>query len=249
MNTIFRKATVILSLGIVLLSGSCANFSREGTSRPGQSKQDNAVPPPLSEAEKNLLQKLGGELLPDGNISIEGITIHRSEREISFTGLINMTSGKLDVLIALPNGRLHESLIVSKIDPLKLQIALLLIGARNGRRNAGDEKIPQGTLFNIDIQPENGKRMPVEDILIEDNTAKKMDRLGWVFVGSSFGSNMYCLAKEEGNVVTIYSSGNTILDNPGSSGNGAWGLSIITENCPKYNSPVTVFLSFRNPGK
>ena len=210
-------------------------------------ERENSLPP-LSEAEKRILDKLGGELLPDQNIRIGNITIHRREMEISFPGSVNMTAGDMEVLIALPHGRVHESLLVSQTDPLKLQLALLLAGAENGSRDGG-EKIQQGTLLNIDIQPKDGKRMPVEDCLEDKNTSARLDRFGWVFVGSSFTHDMRCLAKEEGNIVNIWSFGNTILDNPASSGNNGHGVSVITEKCPKYKTPVTIFISFKNPVK
>jgi hypothetical protein len=239
--------TVLFFASFVLAFASSCNSS--GKSSTGVSvKGDAASLPPLSEPEKRILEKLGGELLPDQNIKIGNITIHRRAREVSFPGILNMTEGDLEALIAMPHGRVHESLLVSDVDPLKLQLALLLAGAENGSRDGG-EKIPQGTILYIDVQPKDGKRFPVEDWLFNKKTSKGMDRFGWVFIGSSFTHDMRCLAKEEGNIVNVWSFGNTILDNPAPTGNDDDFIVVNPETVPKRGTPVTIYLSFKTPVK
>lgn len=245
---------LLAAVSLLIFGSSCYNpsgnaLTPEGTVNCGSEKGEcvNSLPP-LSEAEKGILDKIGGELLPDQNIKIGDITIHRRELEISFPGMVNMTDGDLEVLIAMPHGRVHESLLVSETDPLKLQLALLLIGAENGGRTGGG-KIPQGTIFNIDVQAKDGERVPVEDWLFNKRTSSGMDRLGWVFIGSSFTHDMRCLAKEEGNIVNVWSFGNTILDNPAPTGNDDDFIVVNPETVPKRGTPVTIYLSFKTPVK
>ncbi|MFA6293101.1 MAG: YdjY domain-containing protein [Victivallales bacterium] len=241
---------LLLSTFFLMLASSCKSDAVISSTSADAAKRTDAANslPPLSVAEKRILEKLGGEVLPDQNIRIGVITIHRREKEISFPGYVNMTVGDLEVLIALPHGRVHESLLVSEADPMKFQLALLLIGAENGSREGG-EKIPQGTILNIDVKPKDGKRVPVEDWLFNKKTAKGMDRFGWVFIGSSFTHDMRCLAKEEGNLVNVWSFGNTVLDNPALTGNQDDFIVVNSETVPKYGTPVTVYLSFKNPVK
>jgi hypothetical protein len=231
----------------LFIAVSALTFAPFSSSASETKDLENSLPP-LSAAEKRILEKLGGELLPDQNIKIGDMTIHRKEMEISFPGNVNMTAGELEVLIAMPHGRVHESLLVSEVDPLKLQIALLLIGAENGSRDGG-EKITQGTILNIDVKPDDGKRVSVEDWLFNKRTSKCMDRIGWVFIGSSFTHDMRCLAKAEGNIVNIWSFGNTILDNPASTGNEDDFIAVNSKTMPKCGTPVTIYLSFKIPGK
>ncbi len=245
--------TVLLVAAFIVMYGASCHNSSENVNVSGDAvksvngKVEDIKPlPPLSEAEKRILDKLGGEVLPDQNIKIGDIIIHRREREISFPGNLNMTAGDLEVLIALPHGRVHESLLVSVADPMKLQLALLLVGAENGSREGG-ERVPQGTILNIDVQPKDGKRVPVENWLFNKKTSKGMDRFGWVFIGSSFTHDMHCMAKEEGNLVNVWSFGNTILDNPAPSGEQDDSIVVNSETVPKYGTPVTVYLSFKNP--
>lgn len=202
--------------------------------------------PPLSDVQMRILNKMGGELLPDGNIKIENITILRREKEISFPSKINIVDSEygVEVLIALENGRLHEALLVTNIEPLTLQLALYLLGAENGTRSEGGENLPQGTLMNIDVQPSGGERVPVEKWLMDKSTSKEMERSGWVFVGSSFTHDMICLAKVEGNIVNVWSFGNTILDNPSESGDIKHIIVANDKTTPEIGTPVIVYFSF-----
>lgn len=249
--------TVFLVLMATVIS-SCGNLPSALDSNPVQLagrdgvKQDKAALPPLSDTEKRILDKIGGELLPDQNIKIGNIIIHRREKEVSFPAKMCITeSGEygIEVLIALKNGRLHEALLVTDVEPINLQLALFLIGAENGIRLPGSGKIPQGSLMNIDVQPENGERVPVEKWLIDKNTSKELKREGWVFVGSSYVQGMRCLAKDEGNIVNVWSCGNTILDNPADTADIKHDVLVNAGLVPKSGSPVTVYLSFAEKQK
>jgi hypothetical protein len=197
--------------------------------------------PPLTDTEKALIQKFGGEILPDGNFKLGKITVDRNNMEIFFPARINMSSGDLEALICSPNGRTHESLLVSEADPFNLQLALILLGAENGLRTSGGH-LPQGTIFLVDISADNIKRCPIEKYLRMKHTGKEKVVEGWVFVGSSFTHDGVCLAKEEGNLINVWSFGNTILDNPDETGISDDIIEVFSENTPKYGTDVIVHI-------
>jgi len=213
---------------------------------------NNEKLPPLSKNELKILKIMGGKVLPDGNLSIGKVTIQRKLKEVSFPALVNINEGDLEVLICTPVGRTHESLLLSKIDPYNLQLALLLLGAENGVRTIQNinktkplkEKngLAQGTLFDIYIRTANGKSFPVEKWLKNKKTKQEEKQDGWVFVGSSFAANKHCLATEEGNIVNTWSFGNTILDNPSPDGDDDDAFEAYTEKILPYETPVTVIM-------
>ena len=244
------KILYILSVITLLFFSSCASVNEE------QAKKDEQLPP-LSESELKILQIMGGRVLPDGNLAIGKVVINRKNNQISFPGSVNLTEGDLEVLICTPAGRTHESLLVSDIDPYHLQLALLLIGAENGIRKApvnGENKpdnkdsgIAQGTLVDIFVKTDKGKEVPVEHWLENKRKSAEKGQEGWVFVGSSFasGKNKKCLATEEGNIVNIWSFGNTILDNPAENGDEDNYLVSLTKNMPPYETPVTIIMKLK----
>ncbi|MCK5843588.1 MAG: hypothetical protein KAG97_02700 [Victivallales bacterium] len=203
--------------------------------------------PPLSPAELKVLRIMGGKVLPDGNIAIGKVKVLRREQELSFPAELCITSGDLEVLIATSRGRTHESLLKTEVDPYNVQLGLLLLGGVNGPRmkKKDADSPPQGALVDIYVKMPNGVKLPIEKWLRNKGLGKSRQRVGWVFVGSSFASDKTCLATKEGNLVNTWSLGNTILDNPSETGDADDYFEAFTENIPKSADKVTVLMKPR----
>jgi hypothetical protein len=204
---------------------------------------------PLSEKEIKLLSMMGGKVISNEKIALGKVLINRRTKDVSFPGIVQMTEGAIEVLISTPKGRAYESLLVSDIDPYHLQLALLLSGAENGVRidqkkikKKKKELIPQGDIISIFVKTKNGKTVPITKWLINTKSSKPFKINKWVFVGSSFNSQKKCLATKDGNIVTTWSFGNTILDNPSISGDTDDYFNINTDTIPKIKTPVTIIL-------
>ena len=152
--------------------------------------------------------------LPNGDVRIGLVTVHPATREVSFPAKCNLRQGILEVLIATPEGRLHESLLRSAARPFQLQTALILLGLRNGARLSGGA-VPQGDIVDLDLewrQPDGTlTRTPVERWIHDTKTNQPSARFGWVFTGVTF-SNGVANAEIEGNLVINYAVGDTVLD-------------------------------------
>ena len=203
--------------------------------------------PSLSEKELSLLKLMGGKVISNEKISIGKVIVDRRSKEILFPAVVSLTEGAIEVLISTPRGRAYESLLVADINPYNLQLAMHLSGADNGGRfnwdSSKDKKaIAQGDLFKIFVNTKDGKKLPVTDWLKISGVPKNFDSNVWVFVGSSFNSRKECMAAKDGNIVTTWSFGNTILDNPNPTGNTDDCFNVIKDNVPKSKTPVTVIL-------
>lgn len=160
----------------------------------------------------------GLERLPNGDVRLGAITLHRERRQISFAASVAMAAGPAEVLIATPEGRLHESLLKADARPLHLQVLLYLLDQNNGLRVPVRERATrQGDLLDIDLEwtTADGKTVtaPVEHFIRDNRTGKPMARQGWVFVGTVVREGVP-LADLEGNLVLLWSQGNTVLDCP-----------------------------------
>jgi hypothetical protein len=175
------------------------------------------LPTGLADAQE-IPQKLpfGATVLPNGDIKFGTALVRTSEKEIAFPA--NFVDGvrELEVIIASPHGRLHETLLVSEQSGLQLQALLYLTGASNGARLPTAEH-RQGDLFDIFIEwtDAQGKdqRQSVETWILDTRTDQPLKPLGWVFVGSPYKDGHF-LADDEGNLVVNYSIAATILDSP-----------------------------------
>jgi len=158
----------------------------------------------------------GASKLPNGDLLVAGITVRRQAKELAFPGAFKQEAGALEVIIAHPHGRVHETLLTTEIKAIQLQTMLYLLGAQNGARLPGG-KVPQGTLVDIFLEwtDQEGKlhRRPVEDWILDRRTNQPMKPIGWTFVGSTIKQGAF-LADSEGNVALNYSVGETVLDLP-----------------------------------
>lgn len=160
------------------------------------------------------------KMQPNGDIILGEITLHRTENRLSFPANVELDSGPLEMLIATPEGRIHETLLVTHVKALHLQTLLYLLGIGDGPR-IPDDKGRQGQLVDIDIEwtDTDGKKKtePVERWVANTGTGKEMVRRGWVFTGSKVVGDQL-QADIEGNLVLVYSVGQTVLDIPDSEG-------------------------------
>ncbi len=237
-----RCAVVFAFLATLTFLSSCAETEGAKTTPPAVPEAPSGSPP-FTENELKILKLIGGEATPELNVRIGEILIDRHKNELSFPAKLNMTSGPIECLVCTKAGRMHESLLVSDVEPKKLQLALTLFGVENGARKA-DSLFPQGSLLDIFVRTEDGRELPIETWIL-GKFGEKVKASGWVFVGSSFASDGSCIADEEGNLVVTWSFGNTILDNPSELGDSDDSYSIDDKAVPAYKSPVCVILRKR----
>lgn len=146
-----------------------------------------------------------------GNLLIDGAVIEHGTHIISFPAETNISDSTIEVLVATPAGRTHESLFVTDLDPFKLNLALILAGRRNGAMLA-DSPVPQGDLFDVMVRLADGRELKADSWLFNVSADKMKADDGYVFVGSSFVNNR-SIASEQGNLININSSDtDTILN-------------------------------------
>ena len=198
----FRLPLLGLGAALVLLAAGTA----KAASNPG---------PPAASPPTNTT---GAETTPAKGHPVQSgkITLDPATRSASFPARINLAHGPLEVIIATPQGRLHEALLMADISPLRLQALLYALKFSNGPR-LPDETNRRGDLLDIDLSyvGPDGKRIrePVEAWIESTRTGAPMKRIGWVFTGSVMREGRF-LAEEEGNICLNFSAGATILDSP-----------------------------------
>ena len=70
------------------------------------------------------------EPLDDHRIKIGNVIVNHKERTVSFNAQVNMKEGILEYVCCMPNGKLHESLLVSEADPLHISLGMTLLKFR-----------------------------------------------------------------------------------------------------------------------
>ncbi len=192
------------------------------------------------------------ERLPSGEIRLGKITVHPQDKNVSFPAEMNLKRGVLEVLIATPEGRLHESLLCSEAEPLHLQTALYLIGLKNGPL-VPDVEGRCGDVVDIVLEYEDEnkqlKRAPVEDWISNVKTGAVMQRHGWLFIGSSVVEGRF-QAEVGGNLALVYNIGDSILELASEAGDDDTNFVVNEKNeVLELNEQVRVILIPRGKNK
>ncbi len=155
------------------------------------------------------------KMLRPGVFEVGGCTITKDQNRIEFPATVNMREGLLEYLIVGSVGKLHESLLQTKVEPYALQIALLLAGlegSTNPLAMQGQAVKPEGDLINIWlswIEDGQEKKIRIEQSILADN--KPIDEIPWVFTGSVFVDGVF-MAQIEKSIVAVYHDPTALID-------------------------------------
>lgn len=150
---------------------------------------------------------------------------HQKRVEFDAQVLIDKTGGYLpEVLMAGPRGRLHESVLLTYINPYDLWQALALLGLKQTypARGKGDMVDIEGdrVIMEVQYKDKDGKsqRRRLEDFIYHFGLRAHMPYEGWVYVGSRFGETregeMVFIAGQTEDIISTWHWPVSIIDNP-----------------------------------
>jgi hypothetical protein len=172
--------------------------------------QERPSPDPSKE-----VRRIGPDLYELGNLRIDA-----KKRTITCPGRINMDrGGPIELLACTDRGKRHETILVLDVEPLHLQLALLLLDLEMGRNPA--VKYPEGSSENerpvadtvaIRVrwkQEGEGEQEaktiehPAHDMLHNVKKERPMQPARWAFIGSRHVRGQFG-AKVTGSLVVTY---------------------------------------------
>ena len=158
-------------------------------------------------------------MITPGQFEIGGVRISKSDGRVEFEAAVNMDKGLLEYLLVGEAGKVHESLLRTRIEPFSLQIALLLMGLEgttNPLVEQGDPRTPEGDPVTIWVKwVDRGKiiELPIEEWISMDKNGASMKPIDWIFTGSVITEGVF-LAQVEKSIVAIYHDPAALIDNP-----------------------------------
>ncbi len=187
------------------------------------------------------------ERITDRLYRLGKVMIDTQARTVTCTGVINMQEGAIEYLAVAPGGKLHESLLRLDVQPLHLQLALLMLNLEpvNVLRYQGDTRTPRGAPVRIRVSWRDliGEQhsVPAEDLMVEMPGAKPSAQHNWVFTGSRILKEIGFEADAEKSLIAVWHDPAAILDNPSPA--GALNVYAVAKKCPRANTQVEVVIS------
>ena len=162
------------------------------------------------------------EPLDEHRIKIGHVIVNHKERTVSFQAQVNMKEGILEYVCCMPNGKLHESLLVTEADPLHISLGMTLLKFRRFEkffpvRDENFEWLPftepkpedyaDAYVQIVMTYTENGREQKSDfsDIVVNSQTRKGLNPSDWLYTNSFFYEGAY-QASLSGEVISIFAS-------------------------------------------
>lgn len=202
-----------------------------------------------------LIKKLEGSKYELGPIKFDSAT-----REIRFPAEVNMTEGLLEFLLVHRNGKIHESLLLTEIDALHLNVVLKLLHYKQSRelfyipvedgrlpdkRFEEPEDVRKAARLKLECEwNQDGKsqRAPVTQWIAHGTTQERMPDSDWIYTGSVVDRGRF-IAKETGDLIAIFTSSAAVLNYPGKDLDNDEVWFCRNGHVPPQGTKVTIILS------
>ena len=179
-----------------------------------------------------------------GQFELDGVQLNKRSRTVEFPAKINMTEGLVEYLVVHTKGKIHESVLLTEIDPYKIHVAMLLIGANT--TNQPNANALSGPAAEVEITWNNGaKHLRAEELIWNKRSEMPMSRGAWFYSGSQTENAVFA-AQSEGSIIAIIDDPLALANNPrpGRDNDEIW--LVNTNTVPPKNTNVRVLLRLKD---
>lgn len=196
-----------------------------------------------------------------GVFEIGAVRLDKNVGSVVFPAKVNMDDGLVEYLMVTPQGSVHESVLVSEVQPQEVHMAMLLLGAK-GMAPPKDGKAPERIdaaylakapnltgdtiLLSAKWKDKDGTEhtSPLERWLIRKIfTPKKPTKTvtaedgPWLYTGSYFYENRF-VAQMDGTFAALVTFPNALINNPRTGSNDDHVWFVKKEAVPPVGTPV-----------
>ncbi len=183
------------------------------------------------------------------------VQLDSEKHRATFPAVFNMNEGPLEYVLVGNQGKTHESLLRTEVDPTQLHTAMLLLGVKAGERHPAaappaainadylrTAPALKGDAVTIFLKwTADGKETVcrAEDLIYNSQTKANAPAGDWTYNGSMFEENKF-LAQEEKSFVALVTDPTALVNNPrpGHDNDQIW--SVARDKVPAKDTPVEV---------
>ena len=188
-----------------------------------------------------------------GLYQIGGVRLDSRTKTITFAAALNLNEGLVEYVLVGNDGKIHESVLRTDIEPYHLHLAFVLLGARGTPRGALIEDyskpLPGDAVTITATWTHAGRHVtrPVEDFVRHITTQTVLKRGDWTHTGSRTIEGTF-LAQRDRSFIAVRGDVDALINNPrpGRDNDKIWEANPLL--CPPKETPVTVTVKLKlNP--
>ena len=199
-----------------------------------------------------------------GILDYHGVRLDKKNHRVTFDAAVNQREGLIEYLLVNDKGKVHESLLATKIAPHDIHLALLLVGLKEDKKSNISEPLPpsaidsaylhaapklKGSPVRISLAwKQDGKpqQAPADNWIFNLHTNKIMSPGPWTYNGSLVEDGQF-LADTELSIVAVITDPTALANNPreGYDDDQIW--QIQDKAVPAMDTPVEVTFTLPDP--
>lgn len=207
-----------------------------------------ANPTPINPAVTNA----AFERLDEHRFQVGRVILNKTEKTVSFPAVVNMNQGLVEYFCVGVQGKVHESVLRTEVEPFHVHVAMLLLGAKGAPPQELQEdyrKPVPGEPITLTVSwEEEGKKevRRAEELVWDGANQRAMSRGPWTYSGSRVFDGTF-LAQRDRSFVAIIGDIDALVNNPRPRRelDGNW--TVNTNTCPPVGTPVTLTLHLAQP--
>ncbi len=178
-------------------------------------------------------------------------------REVFLPVVVNQNEGgPMEYILVHESGKVHESILTTRVSPIEFQIVLKLLKYQSGKGDVfnlllpeseqkaeGGKKANRGDLMSVVVLwSDSEEKLVATSLIIDGKTSKPMPKGGWVYTGSEIDSGNY-MAELEGSIIAVYLDPVSMLNmtREGADDDERWGAN--KDVIPEIGTRGTMILS------
>lgn len=203
--------------------------------------------------------------LTNGDIAIGKAVVSRQNKSVHIPVYINLEEGIIEYILCLPNGKIHEALLLTEADPLHISVAMKLAGFQAFEKlfPEQDENLnwkpfsppkPQDyakAQVRIElVWKKDGKecRSDLSNLLINTKSRTAFPSGDWFYTNSYFFRGHY-QSSLTGDVIAIFADRGCLINyiGPNNDGNNESGWIVNPSTAIPSGTPATLIITPINP--
>jgi hypothetical protein len=198
--------------------------------------------------------------LSETEFQLGDIKFNKTSRRIEFPGRINTREDLLEYVLVHSNGKTHESLLATDINPFQLNIVMLLCGyapdtndlfddpdnppTKKPTNNPAPSQVQLSLTWTLDGQ--DSVTTTPEDLILNRFNGKPMTPGPGQYNGSTIEDGRF-QAELEGSIIAIYLDQWAMFNFPRSGNDDDQRWLPITKKLPPKDTPVTIVIEPASP--
>jgi len=155
----------------------------------------------------------------EGVFALGQVRLDKNKSTVRFPGVVNMNAGAIEYALVGSNGKIHESLLRTDVEPMQVHAAMLLLGAKDSTPRLAPGQVPPAPrgdeiLIWFEWEAQGARqRVRVEDCIRNTESGKIMSRGPWIYNGSRLVNGQF-LAQTLLSFVAVMEDSDALVNNP-----------------------------------